>query len=258
MTTATTQRPHCAKFSKALLPVMAEQLAGYRVVLDPMAGVGTLARYLDPTLHIVYSNEIEAEWASQCPPPWSMLDARDLSFFADGFADAIGCSPDYGNRMSDHHNAQERCRKCQGSGSYPLLTRQVCPKCKGVGKNTYVRHTYRHYLGRPLSKGSSAGLRWGPKYRDLQTEIMREAIRVLRPGGRYVWNVSDHIKTIPATKTRAKAQVVQPVSAWHRDTLISLGLTHVRTIDVPTPRNQHGANGKARVEFEQVHVLDKP
>ena len=212
---------HPAKFSSPLLPVIARYLYGYPLVLDPMAGVGTLARYMEAEGHgnMVVSNELELEWYEQCPHPRTFRDARDLPC-ADGVFNAIATSPTYGNRMADHHEAKDASR----------------------------RNTYRHTLGRPLTPGNTGAMQWGQEYRDTHEAIIAECVRVLRPGGRVVWNVKDHIR---------KGEVVR-VTDWHWDTLRDAGLTFIDIHNVECPGNRFGRNGQARFGFETVLVFDKP
>lgn len=213
--------PHPAKFSGVLLPVIAGHLVGYHQVLDPMAGVGTLARHLQPLGHWVWSNELEPEWEEQCPRPRSCYDARHLTdiFFANRF-DAIATSPTYGNRMADHHEARDTSR----------------------------RNTYTHTLGRKLTPGNTGAMQWGDKYRRTHEQVIAECVRVLRPGGRVVWNVKDHI--------RGGRQV--HVAAWHCIAWKRAGFTLAAEVPVPCPGNRHGQNGQLRVDHEWVLVFDKP
>lgn len=217
-----------------------------------MAGVGALAWYLARPL--VCSNELEPEWASQCPGPVTMADARRLPY-ADASFDAIATSPTYGNRMADHHQATERCRACGGTGrTNGDRHGDVCAKCAGAGRRAHVRHTYRHYLGRPLTEANTGQMHWGPTYRDVHHAIWAECVRVVRPGGRLVVNVKDHYRTL----TRGQLPVLQPVVHWHAMTLVGLGLGCAARRRVPCPGQRHGANGHARVDHEWVLVFDKP
>jgi hypothetical protein len=77
--------------------------------------------------------------------------------------------------------------------------------------------------------------------------VWAEAIRVLRAGGWFVLNISDHI--------RGGQQ--QRVSDWHRNCLEGLGLVLVDEIPIPTPRLRYGANHNARVEAESVMAFQK-
>jgi tRNA G10 N-methylase Trm11 len=81
--------------------------------------------------------------------------------FADASIDAIVTSPTYGNRLADHHRASD-----------PLL-----------------RRSYTHDLGRPLHSENSGAMQWGDAYRAFHRRAWAEAVRVLKPGGRFVLNV---------------------------------------------------------------------
>lgn len=213
---------HPAKFSSVLLPVIAGYLQGYRKVLDPMAGVGTLAHYLYENgweEGMAMSNEIEREWMEQCPFPRFDYDARFFPW-ADGHFDAIATSPTYGNRMADHHEAKD--------GS--------------------ERNTYRHKLGRPLSLGNTGSMQWGETYRQAHKQIISECARLLRPGGRLVWNVKDHIR----------GGQIQSVAGWHLGALTEAGLSFIEAKEVTCPGNRQGQNSESRIGYEWVMVFDKP
>ena len=138
--------------------------------------------------------------------------------FDDADFDAVVTSPTYGNRLADHHNAKD--------GS--------------------VRRSYTHDLGRQLQEDNSGAMHWGPKYRDFHRKAWIEAKRVIRPGGRIVLNISDHIRK----KQR------QFVSSWHTQTLFELGFELVDANRVLTPRLRQGANSEARITAELVLAFD--
>lgn len=236
---------HPAKFSKELLPLLAELVGDRRRVLDPMAGVGTIANVLGPG---ICANEIEPEWAEECKKRiWgghvTTCDARNLPY-PDGFFGAIVTSPTYGNRMADHHEAKDECRKCEGWGDIDFGP--DCKACNGTGLSR--RNTYTHVLGHKLSEGNTGSMQWGPEYRNVHADIWAECFRVLAPGGRMVVNVKDHIR---------KGELV-PVSAWHKATLTALGLTFEEWYIVACPGQRQGSNGGLRVPYENVYVLEKP
>lgn len=194
-------------------------------VLDPMGGVGTLARYVNADIR-VWTNDIEEEWASQAPfDRWTTNDARHFPSWWVRFFDAIATSCTYGNRMADHHEARDDSK----------------------------RHTYRHYLGRPLTEGNTGMMAWGPEYRETHEAIWAECRRVLCPGGVLVLNVSDHMKTLK----KGQSPTRQAVSAWHVLALTKLGFRLTDLTLVPTKRQRHGANGAVRVEHECVFLFEK-
>jgi SAM-dependent methyltransferase len=205
--------PHPAKYSDKLLPLFGALLAGYSRVLDPFAGTGKL-RLLKNGCHF-YLVEMEPEWAIQGPSD-AVADSLHLPFPAALF-DAVCTSPCYGNRMADHHNAMDGSR----------------------------RISYRHCIGRPLHPGNSGQLHWGPKYRDFHVAAWSEVRRVLRTGGRFILNVSDHIR---------KGERIE-VSDWHLDTLVGLGFVLEEKYEIETPRQRFGANGSLRVDHENVFML---
>lgn len=183
-------------------------------VLDPMAGVGGVHQLPGST----YGVEIEQEWSDQHPRN-QVGDALALPWRRDSF-DVICVSPVYGNRMSDSFNAQD----------------------------TSKRIGYHFQLGRKPSKGSSATLHWGLGYRRFHLAAWTEAVRVLRPGGLFLLNVSDHLR----------GGERQHVSAWHCNTLDQLGLTCFARRDIPTKRMRFGQNHEARVEHEHVFAFRMP
>lgn len=209
---------HPAKLSEALWAPIAAELVGYPLVLDPMAGVG-MFHYAMPPGSVLWCNELEPEWARFCGPNTTVGDAADMAWCPDGFFDAIATSPAYGNRMADRY---------AGDGTY--------------------RATYRISLGRLLSRGNGAAWQWTqPEYKRLHERIYAECVRVLRPGGRFVLNISDHYRK----------GVLQPVSQWHAAALADLGLVVSNWQQIPTPRMKNGANGALRAEHEDVITLDK-
>lgn len=212
---ATRTVTHPAKFSGPIVDVLrglAVSLPG--PILDPFAGTGRIHDLgRDDTVGI----EIEKEWSDLHERTY-LGDALALPYPDESFG-SIVTSPTYGNRMADTY---------AGDGTR--------------------RHTYRIALGRDLSPGSSAGMQWGDQYRDFHVAAWTEAVRVLRPGGRFVLNISDHVRK----------GVVQPVSDFHRGVLKGLGLRELASTAIETARNRHGANGDLRVDHEWIFVFGKP
>jgi DNA modification methylase len=224
---------HPAQYSTRILDVLEEIADGITGrVLDPFAGMGNIHQIARADLCTI-GIELEQEWAEQHPDTLHG-DATRLPFKDQSF-DAIITSPVYGNRMSDSHNAVERCQKCKGEG---------CVKCGHSGRREYKRLTYTHTLGRQLADNNAGKLQWGEKYKDLHFKAWAEAVRVLKPQGLFVLNVSDHIR---------KGKVI-PVTAWHTATLKNLGIEWLYRVPVETPRMRFGQNGDVRVTHEDVYV----
>ena len=211
---------HPAVYSESVLPALASFVGPeHEVILDPFGGVGKVHRL--PAIvgwpMKTIAVEIEPEWAN-CHPGTLIADALHLPFRDETF-DAVVTSPTYGNRMADSHDAED--------GS--------------------IRRSYTHDLGRKLTPGNSGSLQWGDRYRMFHTEAWHEAYRVIRPAGRLVLNISDHI--------RAKRR--QYVASWHTECLIRLGFALAAAISVATSRHREGANSAARVDSEFVLAFDK-
>lgn len=201
---------HPAKYSNSLMPIFAAALFGYGRILDPFSGTGKL-REIRPDAYLL---EIEPEWAEIKGA--TVGDALAIPW-DDSYFDAVCTSPVYGNRMSDHHNARDGSR----------------------------RNTYRHALGRPLHPHNSGQLQWGKAYRQFHHRAWQEVRRVLRPGGRFVLNISDHIR-------RGK---VVPVARFHKLLCLLMGFELIEAHQVKTPRQRHGQNGSHRVAGEWIYVF---
>lgn len=243
---------HPAKWSQPVLDAIGTMASSGTflgaMVLDPFCGVGTerLRRAIAAPVGSVIGVDLEAEWVEACP---GQIQANALCLpFADGTFKFAITSCVYGNRMSDHHNAQERCKVCSATGTTP--DGFDCVTCGGTGRRKYKRITYRHQLGRPLHRDNAGQMQWGPKYRAFHEQAWAEVLRVIRlPHAsrfgyrRLVLNVSDH----------ERKQALQPVTSWHIDTLRSLGCGVPEVIArVETPRMKFGANREARAIHESV------
>jgi SAM-dependent methyltransferase len=206
---------HPARYSTNLIPIFADILDGYDHVLDPFAGTG---RIHDLPMHTV-GIEIEPEWAALHP---DTVEGSALELpWEDAEFDAVCTSPTYGNRLADSHNASDPER----------------------------RRSYTHDLGRKLSDDNSGAMQWGDEYREFHETAWAEAVRVLRPGGRFVLNIKDHIR----------GGVQQPVTAWHVAALVDLGMRYNAELSqgAPTGHLQQGSNSEARAGQELVLVFDK-
>lgn len=112
-------------------------------------------------------------------------------------------------------------------------------------KDASRRNTYRHALGRPLSPNNSGGLQWGDKYRAFHARAWAEVYRVLRPSGRFVLNIKDHIRDGKA----------QEVPLWHYVALMEIGFRREQSIFVRCPGNLFGENRDLRIGGEHIMVF---
>jgi len=88
-------------------------------------------------------------------------------------------------------------------------------------------------------------MRWGSEYRELHLRAWREVMRVLKPSGLFVVNVSNHIRK----------GTIQRVVEWHLEALLQLGLLLQAVEPVATPRMRLGANASVRVGCEHLIVV---
>lgn len=238
---------HPAKWSKALGPIVRTWLRGYTPILDPLAGVGAI------DLPGLVCGELEPEWARQCPHPTFVGNALCMPFRRASVAAAL-TSVAFGNRMSDHHDARERCKACGATGRVPgpspdgVAAWERCRPCDGRGYRTYRRNTYRHLLGRPLHPDNSGQLPWGGKYQEFHIAFLQELLRVLRPGAPFVLNVSNHYR----------GKVEQDVVGWFRTHMEDTGWELERKAAVRTPRNRFGANRDLRASHEWLLLWRRP
>jgi SAM-dependent methyltransferase len=246
---------HPAKYADVLLPVMAEWLQGCERVLDPFGGVGKLVQ-IAPN---AYLNELEPEWAQQCymgSRRTTIADARKLPY-PDAVFDAVCTSPTWGNRMADHHDAKEKCSRCKGIGMvYEVYVQGMenynpykpCYKCGCTGYRSYKRNTYRHLIGRPLHQSNSGKMQWGDDYRRLHLLAWAEVWRVLKPGGWFILNISNHIR---------KGNEIE-VTEWHEHQLAIRGFEKMDHKHIKAPRQRQGANRQLRVDYESLILFQKP
>jgi len=240
--------PHPAKFNDPILFVIAEMIddeifAGdgpksgtFRQfnVLDPFAGTGRVheldtfrpAGAAQSPLN-TRGIELEPEWA-EMHPRTEQGDALDMVNVPAAWADIVATSPTYGNRMADHHDAKDGSK----------------------------RMTYRHQLGRPLHENNSGKMAWGPKYWEFHEDAWTEVNRVLAPGGMFIINTKDFIRTKRIKKRPVRETV--GVTSWHLELLAAMGYSVIRHERIPVKGMGFGANGKNRVGHEDVVALRKP
>lgn len=220
---------HPATYSDAILRYLANgsQLPEGRI-LDPFAGVGKIHRLADADRFTV-GVEIEEVWARQHPGN-VVADALHLPFHDECF-DGCVTSPVYGNRMSDHHRA----------------------------KDPSLRRSYTHDLQRSVGDASrqlhpaNSGVlyAWQPAYWTFHRAAWQEVHRVLKPGAKFLLNVSDCWRTVKGQRT------IIPVVDRHVDfcvLLVGFVLDEIHRIE--TPRMKYGANGH-RVPHEVVLEMTK-
>lgn len=165
----------------------------------------------------------------------------------------------YGNRLSDHHDARDKCKAagCEGGQIERLATPDevdnghelgvawdTCSKCKGSGLS--VRRSYTHDYGAPLERNNAGTMPFGSvAYELLHRRAWRQVRRVLRSDGLFLLNVSDFVRK----------SATQPVVGWHTSAVRDLGFKFVRAHPVDTPRLRYGSNADARAAFEYVLVF---
>ena len=210
-----TVAPHPAAFPEGVLDILNAVTPCLGKILDPMAGIGRI-HSLDG--RETYGVELEEEWAV-AHPRTVVGDARCLPF-VDAYFDAVVTSPPYGNRLADN----------------PLRFKTQTRRC-----------TYAGSLGRNLTFGSAAGMQWGPRYRLTMKDIWVDSIRVLRPGGRFVLSLKDHVR----------GGEIAGVTGWHVETLIELGLNFRFVVSAGESRGwRYGANSSVRAGGELVFVFE--
>ena len=208
--------PHPAKFTAKHLNSIIEILGddSRLLILDPFAGIGTIHDLPYMTTGI----EIEPEWAWQ--REGTAVGSALKTGYDEEYFDAVVTSPCFGNRMADHHEAKDDSK----------------------------RHTYRHYLGRELTKGSAAGMQWGEDYKHFHTEAWLEAKKILKVGGLLIINIKDHIRD----------GKIQHVTKWHADTCGKMGFKQIDTVIIPVSGLGHGENSEQRIPHESLLIFSKP
>lgn len=211
---------HLAAFTR-LLEAESRRLGRELLVIDPFAGVGTVHRLARPGIVSTVGVELEPEWQSQHPDTLQG-DATALTFEDDSF-DVLLTSPAYGNRLADHHNAKDDSK----------------------------RYGYQRSLGRPLSPGNGAGMRWGEEYRDIHRRAWAEAFRVLRLGALALVNVKNYPNPAGGGETVFAVE-------WHRDALAEAGFVIEDLEEIKSPGLPGEDHAGARRFLEVIIVARKP
>lgn len=219
-------KPHPAKYSDPLIPVLAKH--SYGIVLDIMGGTGKagLLKKHNPSITKIIINEIEEEWATQAVnygvDQIIIGDAKKLK----EQVDCIVTSPPYGNRMADHFNAG----------------------AKGGKSPSSMKHRYAGDLGRNPSEGSVACLHFDKGYQEAITTIYDEVIKNCC-FSRFILNVSDFIRNFETVN----------VTGFFEDYFQKRNFKMAEKIPVETRRQRGvGKNANLRVSHEVVFVFDRP
>lgn len=225
---------HPAKFTDSILEVMRRTLddnAVEGVGIDPFAGVGGMCGLDNGSRHTV-GVEIEQPWVR-----WAQEQGRDVQLgdstrrdFGRDFQpcqfDYAVTSPTYGNRFADKHRARDGSTRRSYTHDLRAMT----------GDDEYTLHPH-----------NTGGEKWGKKYWIMHKVVYGNLWHVLKDGGLFVLNVSDHVRN---------KQVV-PVAEWHLKAVEATGFSVKSMEEVETPRMRMGANRDARVEYEMVYVFEK-
>lgn len=220
LTLPTFQKParHPARYSAALLPLIARYLKPNMRVLDPFGGVGGLAKLAHTSANIII-NEIEYPIIAQAQGKARVnANALYLPFGSESF-DAIATSPTYGNRMAD----------------------------RALAWNPSRYNTYDRAFGFTLHPHNTGAMNFGAIYCETHRSAWTECFRVLTPGGVFLLNISDHIRNGKRVY----------VSKWHIETLCDIGFQLNDTHTIKTPRLRYGANHDKRTACEYIFVFQK-
>lgn len=276
---------HPAKFSASILDALRQELVtwvedhGPVRVLDPFAGVGRIHDLRDAGGVDTVGVEIQPEWA-QAHPATVVGDALRLTeLFRPGEVTALVTSIVYPNRMTDSHDAKERCSACDGTGCDPAterlatpeevdagcelgITWDPCQKCDGKGVRDHRRNTYTHCLrevGAEPAPGSCVTMGWGKPYRDFHEAAVDQWWQVLPPESLVIVNVSNHLQTLYLDgKDKPGVVVEHRVVEWWTNLLLYKGCRLVKARRVSTRRNGQGQNRELRVDGEMLLVVQSP
>lgn len=247
-----TKIKHPAQFTPAVVDVMVKVLDQHDVTglaIDPFAGPGmSLHRFANPDRKIV-GIEIEPPWVTA--PEVKQGDATVMKGVRRNSVSAFLSSWVYGNRFSDSHNAQERCRECKGTGK---IGRKKCSKCEN-GRRNHTRRGYTHDIREQtgdetyaLHENNAGRMHFrSEQYKDLHRKHAALALEKAKPGGIYVLNVSDFVE---------RGQIVH-AATWHLNTMQAAGWLWIDAYAIATPRMRYGANNQLRPENEWVFVFRK-
>lgn len=202
---------HPAEYPRAVLETFRDLIPAGALVLDPFGGRGGIHDLADHCE--THAIELEEEWA-RAHPNTVHGDARDVSeIFANIAFDVIATSPAYGNRLAD-----------------PIYN----------AADPEARRSYAIDLGRPLTEGNGAAMRFGHNgsYEALHTDVWTQVVGALQPDGMFLLNCKDFVRD---------RKVVNVVD-WHIRTLTELGLRVVGLRNVPTGGLSHTTAERELIE----------
>lgn len=215
---------HPAKYTDSFIPVFADVLNknGCKKILDPFAGTGKIGQVKNEGYTgYVFANEIEPEWLRNnkfsCDVV-SYMDAENLTeCYEEESFDAIVTSPTYGNRMADHHNAKDGSK----------------------------RNTYTHCIGHQLHDGNTGKMQWGDEYRSKHTKIYNKICKLIKHGGLFVLNISNHIR---------QGKEIN-VCDFHKQAILDNGFELIKDYEIQTSRNRFGEHSELRCYCEHIYVF---
>jgi hypothetical protein len=153
------RRPHPCPWTRPLLALLLEALRGYRRILDPFGGEGTI-HLLRAWGYETFAFDIEPEWAADCGV---RADARHPPFPL-GWFDAVATSSTFGNRFADGYDGRDGSR----------------------------RSSYRIALGHELDRRNVGRLKWGKAYRQESAATWAAIVAHIRPDGRLLFHMRDY------------------------------------------------------------------
>lgn len=171
---------------------------------------------------VVITSELEEEWASQgygYGVDFPMVSDSTCLPIKNNTIDFVITSPTYGNRMADSH----------------------------IAKDSSVRNTYTHKLGRKLDDNNTGKMQWGENYRKIHSLVYSEVFRTLKQNGYLILNMKDHIRNGKRVY----------VTDWHIQELKNKGFRLLRHIKIQLKGNGFGANAHLRVSYESVLLFNK-